>query len=260
MTLLLDQLPAFAAVPGLRHIISTRPGGVSEGSFASLNLGYHVGDDPARVTENRRRLAEAAGYTPDALVAAQQVHGTNLALVGTAERGQGAFSWEQAIPDTDGLLVATPGIPVMIQVADCVPVLIVDPRRHVLALVHAGWRGAVGRIASAAVAQMIARAGTAPADLLVGIGPALCPTCLEVGDEVGEVVARAFGPTAVISGMTKPHLDLAAILTADLAGVGVSAAQISASPACTRCCNDRFFSHRGQRGRAGRLAMVAWWE
>lgn len=259
MSHIFDQFPELATLPGLCHVISTRDGGVSEGDFSSLNLGYHVGDDPLRVSENRRRLAEAAGYTADSLVAAQQVHGVNLAWVGAAERGRGAFSWESALPDTDGLIVAEPRVPIAIQVADCAPVLLVDPRQRVLAVVHAGWRGALGRIASAAARQMIARAGTDPRDLLVGIGPALCPACLEVGPEVGAAVEQAFGPQVIVSGGIKPHLDLATMLTADLACLGVTAQQIIRHPHCTRCHNVRFFSHRGQSNHAGRLTLVAWW-
>lgn len=255
----IDRLPAFSDVPALGHAISTRAGGVSDGAFASLNLGYHVGDDPVKVTENRRRLAEAAGYMGEALVAAQQVHGNNIAWVNMDSRGRGAFSWAEALPETDGFIVTAAGVPVAIQVADCAPVLLVDPQRHILALLHAGWRGALGRIASRAVTQMIAQAGVDPSELLVGIGPALCPSCLEVGEEVATAVVEEFGPGVLSTGAGKPRLNLTAMLTTDLARLGVTIEQITRHPACTRCDNDDFFSHRGQQARAGRLAMIAWW-
>ncbi len=254
-----DHFSSFTAIPELGHVISTRAGGVSTGAFAALNLGYHVGDEAAYVTENRRRLARAAGYAPDALVAAQQVHGTALAWVGEAERGRGAYSWADALAGTDGLLVSAPGIPVIIQVADCMPVLIVDPRQHVLALLHAGWRGALGHIAGLAVQAMVSRAGSHPPTLQVGLGPALCPACLEVSEEIGAAAEGAFGPDAVHRASGTPHLDFAAMLTADLARLGVAPTQITRHPQCTRCHPDRFFSHRGQAGCAGRQAMVAWW-
>ena len=218
-----------------------------------------MGDDPARVTENRRRLAHAVGYAAEELVAAQQVHGTTLAWVGDAERGRGASSWEEAIPDTDGLLVSAPGIPIMMQVADCAPVLIVDPGQHVLALVHAGWRGALGHIAAQAVQLMHAHSGCPPEALWVGIGPTLCPACLEVSEEIGAAAVREFGPGALSNGAVQPHLDLAAMLVVDLTRLGVIPARISRYPQCTRCHPERFFSYRGQGGQAGRLAMVAWW-
>lgn len=254
-----DQFAALAAIPELGHAISTRAGGVSTGAYASLNLGYHVGDDPACVTENRRRLARAAGYAADAVVSAQQVHGTALALVGDAERGRGAFSWDEALPDTDGLLVAAPGLPVMIQVADCAPLLLVDPRGHLLALLHAGWRGALGHIAAKALQWMIAHAASRPEDMHAGIGPALCPACLEVSEEIGMAAVREFGPGALCRNTATPHLELAAMLTADLTGLGVPVEHIERHPHCPRCHPERFFSHRGQRGIAGRMALVAWW-
>lgn len=260
MSMIIEQLPLPVPVPGLRHTLSTRGGGVSEGAFASLNLGYHVGDDPARVCKNRRRLARAAGYDAGALVCAQQVHGVALAWVGADARGRGAANWDDALPAIDGLLTRESRLPVAILVADCAPVLIADPRRRVLAVVHAGWRGALGGIASAAVRRMITDAGTDPAQLVVGIGPALCPACLEVGEEVATAVRDAGKSAALCDGEARPHLELAALIGLDLATVGVTAAQIGRHQDCTRCRPERYFSHRGQQGNAGRLACVAWWE
>lgn len=250
----------FADIAGLQCLISTREGGVSAGDFGALNLGYHVGDDQECVSENRRRLAQAAGYDPASLVAAQQVHGTELAWVGMAERGRGAFGWDDAIPATDGLLVRDAQVPIAIQVADCAPVLLVDPVQHVLAVVHAGWRGALGGITAAAVRRMVTDAGTDPAQVRVGIGPTLCPACLEVGEEVADAVAQAVGDGPICRGAVRPHLDIRTLITTDLRTVGVAADQVVAHSACSRCRNDLFFSHRGQHGRAGRFALVAWWE
>jgi len=250
-----STLPFIA--PGLRHIFSTRHGGVSEGAFATLNLGYHVEDDPARVTENRRRFAAAAGFDLAALVTAQQVHGTRLAWVRKTDRGRGALDWESALPETDGLLTIEPDVPVAILVADCAAVLIADPVRRALALAHAGWRGALGRIASAAVRALV-ESGSHPEDLRAGISPTLCPACLEVSAEIGNTVASELGKETVDFTHEKPQLRIHAMLAADLAAAGVSPAQIAAHPDCTRCRNDKYFSHRGQNRRAGRLALAAW--
>jgi YfiH family protein len=257
---MITTFPEFADIPGLRHIISTREGGVSCDGYATLNLGYHVGDDPAAVTENRRRLGVAAGYDPTSLIAAQQVHGTDIAWVGADERGRGAFSWDTALPATDALLTAQVGLPLAIQVADCAPVLLVDAAQHVLAVAHAGWRGALGGIVSACVRRMIVDAGSRPEEIRVGIGPTLCPACLEVGHEVAEQVAARYGESTVLRGADKPHLDIQAMIAADLRAVGVPSAHIVHHPDCTRCRNERFFSHRGQHGVAGRFALIAWWE
>lgn len=259
MNELFDCLPLLAAVPGLGHAISTRHGGVSEGPYATLNLGGHVGDDPARVAGNRRLLAQAAGYAATELVTAQQVHGTRIVQATAADSRRGAFDWESALPEADGLLVTEPGLPVGILVADCAPVVVVDPVHRALALVHAGWRGALGRIASAAVQMLADTVGARPAELLVGVGPTLCTDCLEVGHEVGDAVQQVFGDAVLRLDAPKPHLDLRALLVADLAAAGVPPAQIAFHPACTRCQTARFFSHRGQGGHAGRFALVAWW-
>lgn len=248
------------AIPGCRHVLTTRHGGVSAGGCATLNLGFHVGDDPACVTENRRRVGAAAGYDSGHLVAAQQVHGTEIALLSEADRGCGATAWDTALPGIDGLVVAAPHLPTAILVADCAPLLLIDPVRHVLAVLHAGWRGALAGIASRAVRLMGETYGTAPGDLRVGIGPALCPECLEVGVEVAEAVRAACGPAVIDPGSSKPHLDLRGMVLADLARVGVSPAQVCAPMPCTRCRVDLFFSHRGQAGGAGRFGLIAWWE
>jgi YfiH family protein len=254
------HLPLLTSVPRLHHVITTRHGGVSTAAFASLNLGYHVGDDDAAVTANRRRLAEAAGFNLDRLVTAQQVHGMHIAWVGANDAGCGATSWEDAVPRCDGLITAERHLPLMIQTADCAAVLLTDPVNRVLAVLHAGWRGALQRIASTAVRQLIDGAGTDPARLVAGIGPAICPACFAVGEETADAMREAFGPAVVTAHDDQPHVDLPAAVAADLRSAGIPAAQIEVHPDCTQCRSDRYFSHRGQGGRAGRIAMVAWWE
>ncbi len=175
-----------------------------------------MGDDPACVTENRRRLAHAAGYIAGELVAAQQIHGTHVAWVGATERGRGAFCWEGALPDTDGLLLSASGIPMAIQVADCAPVLIVDPARHVLALLHAGWRGALGGIASQAVQPDDRGAGVEPANCWWASGRHCARSAWKSAMKSARRRREIFGANVVLGGMAKPHLDLAAMLTADL--------------------------------------------
>lgn len=253
-----DALPLLPAIPGLRHALTTREGGVSAGPYAALNLGYHVGDVPAAVTENRRRAA-AAGYPAERLVTGQQVHGARVSWVTTADCGRGAFGWDDAIADTDGLLTAEPGVPVGVLVADCAPVLIVDPVRRVLAVVHAGWKGALARIASHAARRMT-EAGGDPASFVAAIGPTLCPECLEVGEEVAAMV-RPVCPAGVLPhDGARPHLDIRRIIADDLTGVGVPDFTIVRHPACPRCRPDRFFSYRAAGGATGRFALLAWWE
>ncbi len=121
--------------------ITTRHGGVSAPPYDTLNLGLHVGDEPANVMRNRARAVAAFGVALDATVFARQVHGTAAASVGPEDGGRGAASENDAVDDTDILVTASPGITLAILVADCVPLALVDPAAHVLAAVHAGWRG-----------------------------------------------------------------------------------------------------------------------
>lgn len=243
------------AVPGLRHHISTRTGGLSRGHYAGNNLGFHVGDDPDTVRRNRINLAQHGGYDAHQLVAAQQVHGTRAQRVTAQEAGCGALDWEGALADTDAFFTSEPNLPLLILVADCAPLLLVHPQEHTVGVVHAGWRGALAGIAGGAASVMT----TEPAGLLVGLGPCLCVACLEVGEEVAEQV-QAVDPMAVIAGYGKPHLDLRGLISRDLVGAGVKPAHIEVLDICPRCQNQEYFSHRGDGGTTGRFGIVAWWQ
>lgn len=166
----------------LDALVTTRRGGVSRDAYASLNLGLHVGDDEAAVLENRRRAAAALGAAPGEAVFARQIHGRNVHVVTAADRGRGSLSTADAIPGTDALVTAEPGIALAIMVADCAPIILYDPVAHVLACVHAGWRGTLARVGEAAVAAM-RRLGSRPADIVAGIGPAVSPDRYQV--EIG---------------------------------------------------------------------------
>ena len=137
---------------GVVAAVTAREGGVSSGPYATLNLSLSVGDDPAQVAENRRRLAAALGTDLGDFVFARQVHGAGVRVVREADRGSGAFGMDDAIADTDALVTATPGVVLVILTADCVPIVLHDPVAGVLACVHAGWRGTVARVCAAAVA------------------------------------------------------------------------------------------------------------
>ena len=241
----------------LQHAVTTRALQPRQsGPYESFNLAFHVGDDAAKVRDNRRQLAQALGFDIGRLHAAQQTHGNHAQVVDGDDGSRGALDWESAWPATDALITREAGTPLLIVVADCAPLILVDPEAQVLALVHAGWRGAVARIASGTVSAM-ATLGVSPDRIRAGIGPHLCPGCFEIGEEVA-VAAGVIAPSAVQRGETKPHLNLDAVLRADLAGAGVRS--IETMPHCPRCDNGTFFSHRAQHGTAGRFGLVAWWE
>ena len=180
---------------GVDAAVTARDGGVSSGPYATLNLSLSVGDDPARVLENRRRLAAALGARPADFVFARQVHGAGVRIVGEADRGSGAFRLDDAIADTDALVTTSPGVVLAILTADCVPIVLHDPVAGVLACVHAGWRGTVARVCAAAVAAMTSL-GSRPADVIAGLGPAASPARYQVGPDVHHAVTQAFGPAA----------------------------------------------------------------
>jgi polyphenol oxidase len=215
---------------GADAAVTARSGGVSSGPYATLNLSLSVGDDPVNVLENRRRLAVALGARLDDFVFARQVHGAGVQIVGEADRGKGAFSLDDAVPDADALVTRAPGVVLAILAADCVPIVLHDPVARVLACVHAGWRGTVARVSAAAVAAMESL-GTRPSDVIAGIGPAAAPSRYQVGADVYQAVIRAFGPaaTAFIRADSAPEhwlLDLWAANQLVLRNAGVPEAQI----------------------------------
>lgn len=195
--------PALDAL-GVTALVTTRHGGVSTGPFATLNLGLHVGDRAGDVLENRRRAAAAAGADLDELVVAEQVHGSAVAVVGPADRGRGARELGDAVPGADALVTAAAGPVLVTLVADCVPIVLVDPSAGVLATVHAGWRGTVARAAAATVRAMAAL-GADPASMVAGLGPAVAPHAYEVGPEVVAAFRRAFGDAVDGHGLVARH-------------------------------------------------------
>jgi YfiH family protein len=263
--------PALAA-SGAQAAVTARSGGVSAGPYAALNLSLTVGDDPSRVLENRRRLATAIGADPGDFVFARQVHGAGVRIVGPADRGSGAVTVEDAIADTDALVTAAPDVVLAILTADCVPIVLHDPVAGVLACVHAGWRGTVARVCTAAVAAM-ASLGARPQDVIAGLGPAAAPARYQVGLDVYQAVTQAFGPAAAVFIRPDPAaaahwlLDLWAANRHVLREAGLPARQIHATDIPTGPAGPGlggpgpaeagdFFSDRAARP-CGRLALVA---
>jgi polyphenol oxidase len=242
------------SLPGVVHAVTTRSAG---------SLSFAVGDDPGDVRRRRRALADALGIEPRQFVCAQQVHGALVARIGAGERERGAWSREDAIPGADALITDEPGVFPMLLFADCVPVLLVDPRRRAVGLAHAGWQGTARAIAARTVEAMRAELGCEPADLRAAIGPAIAGCCYEVSDEVAAaVVAAAPGRADEVARegrRGRPHVDLAAANRAQLLAAGLSEENVELSEQCTTCRVDRYFSHRAERGQAGRHAAIVGW-
>jgi YfiH family protein len=246
--------PRLAAL-GLRHGFNLRTGGHSAGPFESFNLARAVGDDPATVLQNHADFARAVGYADGALFEVSQVHGDRVRAVHASE-SPAAVRAEEG----DALVATEPGVAIGVRVADCVPVLIADAKSGAVAAVHAGWRGVACGVVMAATRELLARGAGQPDALSFAIFPHIRPCCFEVGEEVAEQLAKVSDARDPIDrSRGKPYVDLAAIVRAQLAALGVGATQGDDVPGCTRCEPARFFSFRRDGQRSGRhvAAIVA---
>ncbi|MCJ7694369.1 MAG: peptidoglycan editing factor PgeF, partial [Anaerolineaceae bacterium] len=165
---------------GIEHAIFTRLGGVSQLPFASLNLGGTVGDDPEFVLENHQRVFAAIGRPFDQRYDVWQVHGTDI------ERANAPRPHNQPHVKADGILTDKLDLILLMRFADCVPIVLADPVRKVVGVVHAGWKGSLNMICAAAVSAMQDWYGCMSGNVLAGIGPAICQDCFEVGEDVYE--------------------------------------------------------------------------
>ena len=246
----------FAGHP-LDVVVTTRHGGVSGGPYATLNLGLHVDDDEAAVLENRRRAAGGVGLELDDLVFCNQTHGRDVAVVDRSHRGRGTRSLADALDSVDALATTTPGVGVVVMMADCVPVVLYDPVAHAVAVVHAGWGGTVQRVAESAVTTMT-DLGSQPGDILAAIGPAIEADRYQVGDEVADAARSAFGTDADLvvrpDGTGRWLFDLWAANRHTLLGCGLQPDNIEVSAHGTG--DDRWFSDRAARP-CGRFAAIA---
>lgn len=250
---------------GLVHGFSTRIGGVSEGPFASLNLGSLAkgGDSDANtaVAENFRRLRAALGCARMPRVVVRQVHGAGTWVV------PAQLVLPHEAPEADAMVTAERDRLLTIRVADCVPVLLagssVDGRR-VVAAVHAGWRGVVAGVVPATLETLRERFGVEPGDVVAAVGPCIGPEHFEVGPEVVEQFERVdLGETVlpapaapVASNGDRPRIDLARAVHRQLQRAGVAPRRIDATDHCTHRDRDLFFSYRRDGARSGRLAAV----
>jgi YfiH family protein len=237
--------PEWPAPPNVRAAFSLRLGGVSEAPFDSLNLGAHVGDDPARVSENRQRV-EAALALPAPPRWLTQVHGVNVLDAPPAA--------DAAPESADAVVLRHPGTVGVIQVADCLPVLLAAADGRAVAAAHAGWRGLAAGVLEATVERLAEPAGS----LMAWLGPAIGPAHFEVGDEVRAAftqqdpgAAGAFAPNA----RGRWQCDLARLARRRLQALGVQ--QVYGGRWCTFADPTRFFSYR-REGRCGRMGAFVW--
>jgi YfiH family protein len=243
----------------IRHFVSTRTGGFSNPPYYSLNLGFHVGDDPERVLKNRKRLANSIGIPLDQFTMARQIHSGNVTIVSEELRGKGCTNQEDAINATDSMVTDVPGICLIVLVADCVPMVFFDPSKKVIGVAHAGWKGTL-RFVARNTARVMERAfASSPRDIIVGMGPSIGPCCYKVGPEVISQVEDTFGTKkgyiANESGDGKGYFDLWMANLEHLLHAGIQRENIEMAKICTCHNPDLFFSYRHQRGSTGRFGV-----
>src|SRR3954468_4271267 len=228
-----------------RRVVTDRRGGRSRSPYDSFNLGDHVGDDPADVAGNRPRLARELDVAEDRLVWMNQVHGTGVAVVDGPQDG--------AVPDTDALVTATPGLVLAVLVADCVLILLADHDRGVVAAVHAGREGVRRGVLPAALSAM-AGLGARARHVTALLGPAVCGACYEVPEQMQADVAAVAPAAATRTRAGTPGLDLRAGVEEVLRKAGIP--EVVQDARCT-VEDPSLFSHR-REGVTGRQAGIVW--
>lgn len=241
-----------SSVPGLVHGAYTRHGGVSRPPFNTLNAGFNCGDAPEAVRENLRRIRRAL-HEP-LLVFSRQVHGDTVTIVDEA-------MLEACPPDTpffqappgDALVTRLRSVALLVKVADCQAIFLVDPNREVIANVHSGWRGSVLDLAGKTVRVMQERFGCDPRDLLAAVSPSLGPCCGEFVHFKSEL------PREFWAYQVRPaHFDFWAITRGQLQAAGLLPENIEVAGRCTRCGTGDFFSYRAEKVTGRMAAVLAW--
>jgi hypothetical protein len=242
---------------GVVVAFTERGGGVSAPPFAGLNLAAHVADEPGAVDENRMRALSAVGleHLRQMLVTAEQVHGAQVADVGSADAGRGAFAdgGARSVEGVDALVTTETGVPLMLCFADCVPIVLVSPGPGV-AVVHAGWRGALAGIAGTSTLALAASSGVPPGRISAYIGPHIGACHYQVSEEIMSHFVNTFGTVARAG---SGGLDLGSVVAASLISAGVDPCNIACLGECTAETTDRFFSHRAEAGLTGRHGALA---
>ena len=247
------------SAPGTQVYFTSRPGGQSSAPYESLNLGFHVGDDPETVKGNRALLCSTLGLEPLDLTSPRQRHTDTVEVLEKEDVGSGATGEESAFDHfdpCDGLFTTLPGAPLLLHFADCVPVVLTARTGHgpAIAVIHAGRRGLMEGIVSKAASLLMAQTAAAADSITAAIGPCIGPCCYQVDDETEAAFAERFGSENV----TGRFLDLRQAAVDELVAAGLRRENIYVLEICT-ACNDQFFSYR-RDGVTGRHGAIAWIE
>ncbi|HET6595028.1 MAG TPA: peptidoglycan editing factor PgeF [Anaerolineales bacterium] len=233
------------------HALFTRHGGVSPAPWGSLNVGGTVGDDLARVRENRVLSFQALGCAPESIFDVWQVHSADVVCAHSPR------PLDESYRQADIILTDKPEVTLFMRFADCVPILLHDPHNGIIGLSHAGWMGTLRDVARATIEAMQKNYGSKPADIIAGIGPSIGPDHYEIGADVILQVMQKYGDHSELflkSHNGKIHFNLweANRFALEQAGVG----QIEISGICTACHTEDWYSHRAEKGRTGRFGAL----
>ncbi len=234
-----------------RHGFTTRHEGVSRPPYNSLNLGTNTLDSPHNVQGNRSLLARAFGTRVEKLVTVTQVHGTDLLVIDAPNPDFAHFLKLEC----DGIVTNQPGVMIGICVADCAPILLLDPSVRAVAALHAGWKGTAEGIAKKGVEALVSLFGSNPADILAAVGPSIGRCCYEVDAPVKNAFSGqggCWGDYAVATEDGRWQLDLSLANVHQLLEAGVQRDNIETTELCVSCEKDTFFSYRRDKGETGR--------
>lgn len=248
--------PTFEKYDDLLHCFTTRKGGVSRGSFESMNIGFSTGDSNENVKRNIEIMAERLSIKVDDIVETNQTHTNTIKYV--TEEHKGKVFEESPFKDVDGIYTDKRKLVLMSFHADCTPVFFYDSVKKVIGLAHAGWRGTLLNIAGKMVKAFVNDFNSDPKDIKTAIGPSLGSCCFEVDKDVADLFLSEnedYRNFMKIRG-PKYHFNLWGINKYLLMKEGINEENIEVSGICTKCNNDLFFSHRGQGGKRGLLAGI----
>lgn len=250
--------PKLEACGAVKHIFSTRIGGVSKGQYSEMNTSFSSGDDFQNVEENYRRLCNAVGIDVSQLVLSKQTHTNNVKIVNKNDCGTGYT--KPSFQDVDGLITNESGVALVTQYADCTPLLFCDPVKRVCATSHAGWRGTVSQIGKVTVEKMVQEFGCEPKDIIAAIGPCICQNCYEVDMPVLDAFMESGIDVSGVfrEGKDENHfmLNLVQANKNILLSAGIKEENIDISDVCTCCNASELHSHRATGGKRGNLAAI----
>ncbi|HLV10374.1 MAG TPA: peptidoglycan editing factor PgeF [Halanaerobiales bacterium] len=244
---------------GVLACFTSRSGGTSQGSYSSLNLGLHTGDENKKVLANRRLVAEAFGLNCKDFIVGEQVHDNKVYLADYKDLGRGAFDHSSSIPGVDALITDKPGIPLVSFYADCVPLFIMDPVKKIVALVHSGWKGTSLKIGAKTVEKMKNIFNIEVNKLYAAIGPSISRDYYEVDSCIINIFKEKFknyNDFIVDKGKDLYLLDLQAANIFTFIEAGVSVKQIISCDLCTYCEQKHFYSYRRDGKSTGRMASI----